>query len=75
MLYGDLKHALFVILDQSERAFYLPYNIIEIIMIKLIIMIIPITIMIIHYTIMIIPITMIILHNNDNPITRAIIWQ
>ena len=25
MLYGDLKHALFVILDQSERAFDLPY--------------------------------------------------
>ena len=25
MLYGDLKHALFVILDQSERAFYLPH--------------------------------------------------
>ena len=28
MLYGDLKHALFVILDQSERAFYLPHLII-----------------------------------------------
>ena len=28
MLYGDLKHTLFVIFDQSERAFYLPHLII-----------------------------------------------